>query len=164
MPLTSTANCIITNFCTCSWIVLMPTIFRFNKTEQRLTYHLFGRKDRDLTPLDYFLCEFLKTKMYTNALQIIQELKHNIRLEIAAIDSMILQKSLKITYFSLSWKNSASGAPFINIFINHSTLIQSFCYNDENGNTFKLVFLFEIIFKIVRFTWFYNSMTCICLI
>lgn len=49
----------------------------------------------DLTPLDYFLWGFLKEKLYANALRTMQDLKRNIRTEIAAIEPMILEKVIR---------------------------------------------------------------------
>lgn len=46
----------------------------------------------DLTPLDFFLWGYLKSKVYANNPTTTQDLKHNIRNEIEAIDPLILQK------------------------------------------------------------------------
>jgi len=46
----------------------------------------------DLTPPDFFLWGYLKSKVFTNKPQTLLQLKENIRREITAIDVHILQR------------------------------------------------------------------------
>ena len=45
--------------------------------------------------MDYFLCYYLKGKVYVNAPRTIQDLKRNIQTEIEAIDQLLLQKVIE---------------------------------------------------------------------
>ncbi|KAF7283694.1 hypothetical protein GWI33_023190 [Rhynchophorus ferrugineus] len=49
----------------------------------------------DLTAPDFFLCGFLKSKVYVNKPQTIQHLKYNIRHEIEEIQHQMLQDVMK---------------------------------------------------------------------
>jgi len=49
----------------------------------------------DLTPLDYLLWGFLKSKVYVNKPTTIPELKHNIRIEIAALNATMCERVLE---------------------------------------------------------------------
>ena len=54
---------------------------------------LWPPRSPDLTPPDFFLWGHLKTKVYVNKPRTIQDLKENIKSEIAAIDSGMLQRT-----------------------------------------------------------------------
>ena len=49
----------------------------------------------DLTPPDFFLWGYLKSKVYVNKPRIVAELKDNIREEIAAIPTEMLAKTME---------------------------------------------------------------------
>ena len=49
----------------------------------------------DLTPLDYFLWGYLKSKVYTNNPQTLQHLKDNIQAAIDAIDPLLLREVIE---------------------------------------------------------------------
>ena len=50
----------------------------------------------DLTPPDFFLWGYLKSKVYVNKPRTVEELKENIREEIAAIPAEMLAAKIKI--------------------------------------------------------------------
>lgn len=88
------------------------TMFFFNKTVQLANIQqlqsFFGNRlisrngnvnwparSCDLTPLDYFLWGFLKSKVYVNKPATIQDLKHNIIAEINAIETSLLENVIE---------------------------------------------------------------------
>ena len=64
----------------------------------------------DLTPLDFFLWGFLKSRVYANKPSTLDELKDNIRLEISKVTADICQKVIENLHFRLEHvKNSRGG-------------------------------------------------------
>ena len=52
-------------------------------------------RSSDLTPPDFFLWGYLKSKVYVNKPRTVEELKDNIRKEIAAIPAKMLAKTME---------------------------------------------------------------------
>ena len=55
----------------------------------------------DLTPVDFFLWGFLKSRVYANKPQTVNDLKNNIQVAIREITPATCRKSLKISIFKL---------------------------------------------------------------
>ncbi|XP_023312530.1 uncharacterized protein LOC111692677 [Anoplophora glabripennis] len=68
----------------------------------------------DLTPLDYFLWGYLKSKVYFNRPNTIEELKDRIRNEIRAIQPDILHKVLQEFQWRMGYCQEVNGGHFEN--------------------------------------------------
>ena len=53
------------------------------------------RRSCDLTPLDFFLCGFLKSKVYADNLQTVQHLRDNIIEQISLIEPSLFEKVIQ---------------------------------------------------------------------
>ncbi|EFN74499.1 hypothetical protein EAG_13313, partial [Camponotus floridanus] len=66
----------------------------------------------DLTPLDYFLWGYLKSKVYATQLQNLDELRNRIMQEAALIDRVMIRNAVSHFYNRIAFCQEAQGLQF----------------------------------------------------